>query len=502
MVYKMTTIKVHNAFSYFSMNISEAKLKVINEAVSYLVADTFWIRKRTGRFVPEKISMLKKHYNKDKKFCGYYFPTGLLDDVCNVLADVYVEDKRDYSDAPTTMPDFQQFVCSDIQLRKDQLWCLKKMYKHHNGILSAPTGGGKSAIASTFIKAYDLPTVVLIPSKELLHQTRSMYARYMEVDEDEIGFIGDGVFEPRKFNVVSVPTLRERVEFLRYGKVSCPDNDLKKLIKETRVLISDEAHRVGKNTFYDCAVLFRNAAYRFGMSATPWSRADKISIMLKGSFGPTIAEVTPDVLMTAGIIAIPDIIMYRPGGVKLNGRLKWAEAYSTGIVFNDRRNAIIIELIKKHLGQKQLVLFERKNHGLTLSRLLDHEGIKHRLLWGDVDGKERAAAREEFKNGDLDIIIGSKIFETGVDLPDLAVLIRADGYKAETKVIQGAGRALRATDTKKRAIIYDFYDDHQRILEKHSAARLHCYKDYYTLANIETIDYETGKHFILTKGRR
>ena len=74
------------------------------------------------------------------------------------------------------------------------------------------------------------------------------------------------------------------------------------------------------------------------------------------------------------------------------------------------------------------------------------------------------------------MIIGTRIFQTGVDIPCITHFINARGLKSEIATIQALGRALRTTDEKSTVEVFDFYDN-PRYLLKHSQQRLKTYKD-------------------------
>jgi superfamily II DNA or RNA helicase len=56
------------------------------------------------------------------------------------------------------------------------------------------------------------------------------------------------------------------------------------------------------------------------------------------------------------------------------------------------------------------------------------------------------------------------------------VIIMAGGGKSNKQTVQRVGRALRKSEGKSKAMIIDFYDADNGMLERHSKARLKTYK--------------------------
>ena len=79
------------------------------------------------------------------------------------------------------------------------------------------------------------------------------------------------------------------------------------------------------------------------------------------------------------------------------------------------------------------------------------------------------------KNGELDLLIASKIFDQGVDIPQLDALILAGSGKSSGRALQRIGRVIRTNPGKSNAIVVDFYDN-AKYLKDHSQRRIDIYK--------------------------
>ncbi len=513
----MIKFYVTNTYTHFDLQaFSTKQLKKLEKIISYKVKGAFFSPAYKRHGWDGTMSLLKKTYI-DRKHVGYRFPTGLFSYIHKLFPYSTVDYAEEthliatsnkynsfddskvifFADVELPSKDYLINLFEDYKLRPHQVYMVEKMIMKGRGVVEAATGAGKTLVSAAVTKYLDVPTVITVPTLDILYQTRTKFAEYFKLDIDEFGIIGDQKTEIRKITIASVPTLRERMKVNNRGRVIFHNDKIAEFFKSRQLLIADEAHMVGDNTFFETSLGFINAPYRFGLSATPFDRTDGNALMLRGATGPRIAKVSPEVLMKTGYLAIPHIIIHKISGPRISGAITYAEAYTQGIVNQPVRNKKILDLIEQHKDEKIIVIFERKKHGKLLSQMLWEMKINHKLLTGDNFAEEREQARNELEHGDLNIILASMIFKLGVDLPAVKVLIRADGKQSTISTIQISGRALRIKDGDNKVIIYDFYDGHQKFLKKHSRARLKDYKKLGSMVSIDQIDIESGQQFLV-----
>src|SRR3970282_573818 len=104
------------------------------------------------------------------------------------------------------------------------------------------------------------------------------------------------------------------------------------------------------------------------------------------------------------------------------------------------------------------------------------------FVWGETKDTERDQIRKEIRQGKIRVLIASKVFALGIDLPNLEVGINASGGKAEILTGQRLGRMMRTWhDIVKKWI--DIFDDYHPKLAAHSKERLLVYKRKQTRIN-------------------
>jgi superfamily II DNA or RNA helicase len=188
-----------------------------------------------------------------------------------------------------------------------------------------------------------------------------------------------------------------------------------------------------------------------------------------------IAKFKSETLLNENKIAEPFINFINIDNSKFENIFDWSNLEKLCIINNSIRNNKIIELCQTLKGQK-LILIKKISHGKILQKLLKNNNIKSEFLNGSNEKIERENILKKFEENNNDfVLIGSKILFTGINLQNIFNMIYAGGGNSYIEVIQSLGRALR-NKTKSTVNIFDFYDNGNKILIKHSDNRLKYYK--------------------------
>jgi superfamily II DNA or RNA helicase len=164
--------------------------------------------------------------------------------------------------------------------------------------------------------------------------------------------------------------------------------------------------------------------------------------------------------------------------------MTWRTVYNQAILNSMKRTKLLCDAVAEHAkaGKTVLLLTDQTPHGKTMLQYLIQAGIDARFMHGGKGRAERAAARLEFKDRKFQVLVGTTIYDEGVDFPTLDVVAFAGGKKAKGKVLQRLGRGQRkgfhADGTRKdTAVIIDVYDEGHNLLKKHSLRRLMAMRD-------------------------
>lgn len=272
------------------------------------------------------------------------------------------------------------------------------------------------------------------------------------------------------------------------------------LLKSTRAVICDEVHRAGAISYWNVFHYLDNARMKLGLTGT-LDKTKKISMAhIRGLFGKDLVKVTNDQMISRGVSARPHIrlvpidkptdlepriqaTMMAKGYSQLPTAdlMSYQIAYDLGVVHNEYRNRIVAELAYKASSkldkQAVLIMVTSIEHGELIGEQLDKLGAKYQFLQGKDDSDTREKAIDDIVSGRLKIVIATKIFEAGIDIPNLKVLILCDALKSYISVIQKIGRVLRVMPDKRDVFIFDIVDRTQNSLFKHAQDRVRYYKN-------------------------
>jgi len=463
----VTTIKILGADAKIEGNYP---IDVVVDITSYYKQGyRFMQRYRTGKW-DGRIRLFSK-FRKT-------FPAGLVKDVTEALEKEGVKVKIDDQRSCPAIPPLSNFEFNTLHgVNFDypydfQVDCMEKMVLEQRGVIAVATNGGKTEIACLVTLCLRLPTLFMVPGKELLRQTRQRFMTRLALSEDDIGMIGDGVWKPGKWiTVATVASLHRNLK-----KQKCID-----FLNSIELVFADEAHRVGADSWYQ---VLRScpAFFRYGLSGTPLKRTDGADLRLIAATGPMIYKIKNKDLIERGISNQVEIRLLRVEEPFIDPNTPYQDVYKLGITENIRRNRALCLEAARHVekGRRVVMLVTEIDHGHRLdSRLWTFKQksfIPHQFIHGKESSEVREKALKDFENGDLKVLISSTILDEGVDTPCIDVLILAGGMKSYIKALQRIGRGIRKGGTSNKLIVIDTADFQHRYLLKHSLERLEAYK--------------------------
>jgi len=386
------------------------------------------------------------------------FRSGLLPLICKDLD--YLEREYTVEDQRTKVSTLDTDI-KTLTLRDYQKTLVKDVLDKKRCVLKAPTGSGKTVILAAILKALEGKTgLIFFNKKQLLHQT---YKFLTEHGLDVGVAFGDGV-DIKPITLCTIQSI---------------DKVLSTHLKTSQFIIFDEIHEFAKGKLSEKVLKsFPEAYFRIGMTATPPSERYAF-LNLISTLGLVVEEVTAENLIEEGHLTEPLIqITSLPSLAEVRDGMPYPEVYNKYIIENESRNNAIADLatsiLEKPTKNPQKILILTKN--------LEHAKLLHKLIPGSykLEGKDSLTDREsvltKFRDSaESSVIIGTIIFQTGVDIPELTHLINARGLKSEIATLQALGRTLRKHKTKSKVFIYD-YIDKAPYLEQHSVARVKSYQ--------------------------
>lgn len=409
---------------------------------------------------------------------GNTFPTGILEKVVQILQEYEIT--PEIIDQRTNANDYileeipEDYQVSNVKTARDyQVQTVNSLISNKvlgipftRGIVNIATNGGKTTVAIALIKelhpmleACDTMFLFVTHSKEIAYQAQKSIENDLGI---EVGFIGDGKWQPEHVTVAIVTTLYKRMKKPEY----------KQLKEKTIGFVADECHHSSSTSWYEVFNSLTNAAIRIGLTGTVDKKNPVNEMRLYSCTGQIISKISNDYLIENGYSAKPTCIMFTVTSPELEEE-DYHEAYALGIVESDERLDTIAKICEKETnsGNTVLILVEHLDHGQYIEEVL--EPLKKRVYFtnGTLTSDKRQTLLKDLKNGKIDVLIATAVLDEGVDVSGINAVIYARGGKSMRKLLQGLGRGLRKKEDGSNLRFYDFIDDTNSILLQHSLYR-------------------------------
>jgi superfamily II DNA or RNA helicase len=370
-----------------------------------------------------------------------------------------------------------------ITFRDDQLDAINASRDQNYGRIVAPTGSGKTITMLGICSMHpDANILILAHTKDLVMQLSSEANKYqinlakvyppagVKTLQRTINKVGNLSGEAN--NGIVISTIQS------FARLNMTQN----LTHTFDIIIVDEVHRVARpDSQYGNILQTMQPPRRYGFTATP-PKKQPDAIYNEGLFGPVIAELKEQKALQENIIAMPTITLLNvPYNVRINQQagFNYKDIYQQCIVENPDRNQLVVNEVKYAMAfnHSTLVIIDKIEHGKILKQMLWRQcHLEVPFVRGKLTGKERTTIKNKLLDGKLLVVICSKVWMEGINIPNLRKIVYAAGLKEEKRVLQAMGRGLRVTETKDTITLVDFLDPYKYIAQ-HSILRVQIYNE-------------------------
>jgi superfamily II DNA or RNA helicase len=235
------------------------------------------------------------------------------------------------------------------------------------------------------------------------------------------------------------------------------------------LVLVDEAHHIGSATF-------RHAIDRLdppmlgGVTATPW-RGDSFDI--DELLGQPLARIGiseglqnkylcgVDYRLLADNVDwqfVQSLSQHRYSLTQLNKRLI--------IPTRDDEAARQVADVFRAEGRRGAIVFSPTvDHAESFAGNLRAYGLKAEAISSRQDARERDALMSAFRKGDVAVLTSVDLFNEGVDVPDVDLIVFMRATHSRRIFVQQLGRGLRMSAGKEKVIVLDFVTDLRRMAE-------------------------------------
>ena len=364
------------------------------------------------------------------------------------------------------------FKVPPFELRYYQNEAVQKVIEKKIGILALGTSAGKTAIIAEAIKQINKRSLVVVNRIELLEQTADNLSDFMGI---KIGRMYEGTLDIN--NQVTVASIQTISSILDRGDAS--SKALITYLFNLNALFFDECQNVSDKGFYNKILKYLvNADYIIGLSGSAWRNYEPETLSMKALVGDIIYSKTTAELEAEGFICPTKCYFIRPPIKDMaEGKFgNYHDAYDYYVTRNVLRNTMVANIVNMYRDEKKiLVLTKLISHGEIIQ-----ESIPDSFLVNSKTGtSERRTMFTDFKNLPGKVLIGSQqIFSTGIDIPDLDMIINVSASKSSIMAIQSIGRVKRKFPGKEFGYYIDFFDGDIEVFKQGSKKRLFLLEDH------------------------
>jgi DNA excision repair protein ERCC-3 len=321
-----------------------------------------------------------------------------------------------------------------LELREYQRDWVERFTAQGSGVLVGPPGSGKTVAAMGILEEIEGETLVLVPSRELARQWREQLVEETTLEPDQVGEYHGGTKELRPVTVATYQTAgmdrhRRIFDARRWGLV-----------------VYDECQRIPSPVFRRSADL--QSKHRLGLSGAPVREDDRESEIFTLVGPPIGTDWTA--LFEEGFVAEPEVeIRYVPWDEETRDEYDATGGHQRRQVAasNPAKIAEIERIVAAHPDAKALVFVDYLDQGESIA---DELGVP--FVSGETRHAERARLFEQFRQGEREVLVLSRVGDEGIDLPDAELAIVASGLGGSRR--QGTQRAGRTMRPVGRAQMY------------------------------------------------
>jgi len=324
-----------------------------------------------------------------------------------------------------------------LRLRDYQQDWVERFLDQGSGVFVGPPGSGKTVAAMGTMADIGGEKPILVTSRELATQWRDELVRHTSLTDADIGEYHGG---EKEIKPVTIATYR-----------TAGMDRHRKLFDQRKwgLIVYDEVHHVPSPIYRRSADL--QSMHRLGLTATPTRESDDEEEIFT-LVGPPIGTDWGK-LFDAGYVAEPEVeIRLVPWGED-DEQSEYVSSSGHGRRQAAASNSGKIDEIRYTLAEnpaaKALVFIEYLDQGKDISEAIDAPFIS-----GETPHAKREKLFDQFRRGELDTLVVSRVGDEGIDLPDAELALVASGLGGSRRQgAQRAGRTMRPAGDARMVIL-------------------------------------------------
>ena len=337
------------------------------------------------------------------------------------------------------------------------------------------TGMGKTFVAAeTMHRLFSIKPsariLVLAHTNPLVYQLEQSFWKFM--NRDQISVVWNGYETPSDYQLRNATYVFACVNTVSDYILKNDD------FPEFDVIIVDECHHAG-SSMYNTVFARTNAGgyngpFLLGLTATPW-RPDEVE--LEDIFGETVVCIDMVEGLKKGFLSNVDYRMYTDNIdwdalANLQGKTFTPKQINRTLFIEQWDDSVVYELKKVWNEQphpRAIVFCGTIDHANIMCTKLNALGFCNAAAIYSNSGAgysmsqfEKNRILSDFADGIVNVVCTVDIFNEGIDVPDVNILVFQRVTHSRRIFIQQLGRGLRISENKDKVIVLDFVSDIRR----------------------------------------
>jgi superfamily II DNA or RNA helicase len=235
------------------------------------------------------------------------------------------------------------------------------------------------------------------------------------------------------------------------------------------LVLIDEAHHVGSDSFRRVTNRLSDAMIG-GATATPW-RGDGYDI--DHLLGPPVVKIGIAEGLRRGFLCQADYRLLADNIdwelVKTRSRNSYSINQLNRLLLLPTRDEEAARSIRESFDRERrrsaIVFCSSVAHAKSFASMLGLFGFRVQAITGDMLPRDRDRVMAAFRKGALDVVTTRDLFNEGVDVPDVDMVVFMRVTHSRRIFVQQLGRGLRIGPRKDKVVVLDFVSDLRRIAE-------------------------------------
>jgi DNA excision repair protein ERCC-3 len=329
------------------------------------------------------------------------------------------------------------------ELRPYQQQAVDGFWDGGSGVVVLPCGAGKTLVGAGAMARSRTTTLILVTNTVSARQWREELLRRTTLTEDEIGEYSGSRKEIRPVTIATYQVLTTRRKGV-YTHLDLLD------ARDWGLVVYDEVHLLPAPIFRMTADL--QARRRLGLTAT-LVREDGRESDVFSLIGPKRYDAPWKDIEAQGWIAPADCVEVRvtmPEAMRMAYAVAEPDERYRFAACAPAKDTVVDELVARHTGEQTLVIGQYLDQLEQLAQRLDAP-----LITGETTVPQRQELFRQFRDGEISLLVVSKVANFSIDLPEASVAIQVSGtFGSRQEEAQRLGRVLRPKGDGRSAHFY------------------------------------------------